>query len=409
MTAQKEAAGTMQPVPPADTLREFHAGLPLSGDPPNALLLLPDELLQYLVAAVRNAPCLPPAIAQDEWDRFIDLLDSQAILPLLAYHVQAWPEACRPPQEICARLDAAFMQGAARNLLIGRQVQTVLFALQDKGIPVLLVKGLALAYSLYPDPALRQSSDIDLMVRPEHVDACDAVLRDLGYTCPVRWFRRSDTEHHHDNYSPPGPGVAIELHWTPGYVFHLFPKSWLDDAFARKIPVVSAGISGYTLHPSDHLLYLVFHNIFQHYHVRIDWMGDMARLMESLKTPDDWTNLKEQCVKMHLVIPMEQAIIAAHLWSSVKIPERFLDLSAWPAPSAEDTRLWEHATKRRRDIRSLLFLKIRGLPGIRKKLQFIWHFIFMPKEKLVRYRKSASLADIPLAHLRRWYGILKFR
>ena len=42
-------------------------------------------------------------------------------------------------------------------------------ALEAAGIPSALLKGPALARTVYPDPALRQSVDIDLLVRPGDV------------------------------------------------------------------------------------------------------------------------------------------------------------------------------------------------------------------------------------------------
>ena len=66
-------------------LREFHGRLPLAGDPPNALLALPDDRLLYLAALLRDTPTPPPA------------LTLHGVFPLLAYRLRAWPEDCRPP------------------------------------------------------------------------------------------------------------------------------------------------------------------------------------------------------------------------------------------------------------------------------------------------------------------------
>jgi len=50
----------MTPSPPDPSLparlRAFHEGLPLAGDPPNALLSLPDDRILYLAAVLRDTP-----------------------------------------------------------------------------------------------------------------------------------------------------------------------------------------------------------------------------------------------------------------------------------------------------------------------------------------------------------------
>jgi len=43
------------------------------------------------------------------------------------------------------------------------ELREVLAALAGAGLPVLLLKGAALAYTLYPEPHLRDRSDTDLL------------------------------------------------------------------------------------------------------------------------------------------------------------------------------------------------------------------------------------------------------
>lgn len=395
-------------LPAADAFRNYHRDLPLVGDPLKNPLTLTDDLLLYLVAAVRNIPREPPVITTADWDHFIHTLRPHGILPFIRSHIRSWPVSCQPPPEITSLLDAMFLRSAARNLLIGRQLESVLAAMQGAGIPVVLLKGQALGYTIYGDPAVRLSLDIDLLVKPGDVDGCDAVLRGLGYSCPVRHFTRSQSEVHHDSYSPSGPGVKIELHWTPSFTFPMFPGDWLDKAFERKISIREGGFSWFTLDPVDHLIYLIFHNIVQHFSLRIDWICDMAFLMDSLRVPQDWERLREQCIALHLLIPLQHALTAADLWCGVEMPAGSYGVTPLPPPSEQDTRIWENVTNRRQNLRSSLSLKMRGIPGIQKKLQFLWHFIFPPAERLQRYRKSSSQVDIPLAHLRRWCSILRF-
>ena len=54
-------------------------------------------------------------------------------------------------------------------------------ALDERGVQALLVKGAALAYSLYPEPWLRPRVDTDILVAHESLGAADRVLRGLGY------------------------------------------------------------------------------------------------------------------------------------------------------------------------------------------------------------------------------------
>ena len=391
-----------------DALRKFHAELPLADYPPNALLSLSDDLLLYLIAAIRNTPCPPPDLSLDDWHHYITLLKPHLIIPLVAFNVQTWPEECRPPREIMEYLNRVFDEAAGRNLFAGRQIQAVTDALRDAGIPVILLKGHALARTLYPDPALRQSGDIDLLVQPRNIPASEEVLEKLGYVCAAKTFSLSPHEHHHEIFFPPRKGMHIELHWALDNAFDLFPDGWVDDAFSRQIPLRSGDLSCDTLSHTDHLLFLAFHNVFQHWTLRLGWVCDLSRMTGKFTTPEDWDELGRLSAEYHIRVPMELSLTAARLWTGCGLPAGAGDFSTWPVPCERELRLLKYSRTGHTSLYSWVYLTMQGQPGIREKLRYGFRFIFPPVPFLWEYRKSSSPADIPLAHLRRWISIVKY-
>lgn len=224
-----------------EALRTFHHHLPLAGAPPNALLTISNDQLIWLVSAIRDTPVPVTERPLDEWRTLLSLLKPHWIFALLSSHVRTWPADCRPPAEVMAFLEGGLLQAGARSLVAGRQIQRIAGTLQDAGIPVLLLKGPALARTLYPDMALRQSSDIDLLVQPQNIPATEDILGTLGYSCPDRIFRTSRHSCHHETFLPGGPGIPVELHWEADNAYNLFPDGWLDAAFSRRIPIPPAG------------------------------------------------------------------------------------------------------------------------------------------------------------------------
>lgn len=57
----------------------------------------------------------------------------------------------------------------------------VISGLASAGLPVLALKGLRLAWTVYPHPAQRPRSDMDLLAAPENVAAARELLDQLGY------------------------------------------------------------------------------------------------------------------------------------------------------------------------------------------------------------------------------------
>ncbi len=397
------------PVALPDALRKFHKELPLAGDPQNALLSLSDAHLTYLIAAIRNTPCKPPDLSPDDWHNFFTLLQPHWILPLMTFHVRTWPEEFRPPQKIMEYLDGIFLKATARNLLAGRQILSVTDALKEAGIPVILLKGHALARTVYPEPTLRQSSDIDLLVQPRNIPAAEEVLEKLGYRCPAKIFHRSQYASHHETFSPPGKGLPIELHWEADDAYGLFPEGWLDDAFSRRITISMNNFSCDTFCHADHLLYLTFHNVFHHWSMRLDWMYDISLLMREIPTPHDWKVIGQQSVVHHVRKSMEISLTAASLWTGCELPPGVGNFSSWPIPYERELRLLKHSPKLQTSAFTRKYMVFQGRSGIHEKLRYGWRLIVPPASIMNEYRRSTSPADIPLAHLRRWFRIVKFR
>ncbi len=389
-------------------LREFHAKLPLAGGRPNALLSLPDDRILYLVALVRDTPHAAPALALEEWREFLDLLRPHGVYALLAYRISAWPESCRPPAEVTDFLKRQHLIAAARSLRAGRQIQTAVDALEAAGILSVLLKGPALARTVYPDPALRQSSDIDLLVRPGDVLAAEAVLEGLGYVSPKKEFHVSQHEYHHQVFDPPGSGLPLELHWSLDCEFDLFPGGWVEEVISRRTPIRGDDLFCHTLTPADHLLFLAFHNTFPHGAVRLDWIVDNALVMAQLGDTEAWQGLIERAFEHHIRIPLELTLTSAELWAGREDQITLPVLSTWPAPGDREQHLWKYSATRHSSVFSGFYLALQGQPGIFEKFRYGCRYILPPAPMMARFRRSNSPADLPLAHLRRWGSILKY-
>jgi hypothetical protein len=389
-------------------LRAFHERLPLAGNPPSVLLALPDDRILYLAAVLRDMPVPAPALSPEEWQVFLDLLRPHGVYALLAHRLSAWPESCRPPAEVMDLLKRQHLFAAARAIRAGRQIQTVVDALEAGGIPSVLLKGPALARTVYPDPALRQSSDIDLLVRPGDVIATEVVLEGLGYVSPKKEFHVSQYEYHHQVFEPPVNGLPLELHWSLDSEFGLFPARWVEEVISRRIPIGRGDIRCFTLSPNDHLLFLAFHNTFPHEAVRLDWIVDTALVMARLRETGGWQGLVERSVEHHIRIPLELTATSADLWGGHEAQRVLPDVSTWPTPSDREQHLWKYATTRHTSVFSSFYLALQGQPGLVEKVRYGRRYILPPTPMIARFRRSSSRIDIPLSHIRRWARMFKY-
>jgi hypothetical protein len=124
-----------------------------------------------------------------------------------------------------------------------------LAVLAERGLTVIVLKGAALAETVYPRPELRHSSDVDLLIAPAERASAVACLQQLGWR---------------PSFVEPGSGTDTLVH-SSGLPLCLHTRliraSLRPTDFGalrlrgRAVPI--AGVSALTLSPADTLLHIV--------------------------------------------------------------------------------------------------------------------------------------------------------
>ena len=133
---------------------------------------------------------------------------SFGLLALLAHYLPAqFPLA--KGEEMSLRFNSARLLRGTRETLA---------RLADAGIPAVALKGVPLAARFYPEPWLRPSSDVDILVRPQDLERGTALMRSLGYH-EVQGPPESVFDfYHHCTFVGPMQ-LMVELHFTPACGF----------------------------------------------------------------------------------------------------------------------------------------------------------------------------------------------
>jgi len=164
-----------------------------------------------------------------------------------------------------------------------QEVERVLDALADAGVKALVFKGTALAYTCYPDPALRPRLDTDLFIRREDAALAASVLEGLGCSRTLRTSGEHVTHQFTYISGRHGLQLAFDLHWKisdPQVFADLFSFEELDRD-SRAVPFLgrSARVPGV----AHSLVIACAHRVAHHYdrEVFIDFC-DIDRLARSL-------------------------------------------------------------------------------------------------------------------------------
>jgi len=205
-----------------------------------------------------------------------------------------WPHV---PADAMDRLKHIRTDQAAQALGQVAELARVGACFAKADVPIIPLKGVALSQELYGNPCVRSSCDLDILIKPEDVSRCEALLTSLGYCHGLRfndmnvWQKRHiiETTYHHE-YVHSTSGIHLELHWrsncwTKEQVAALWdsssPLSWLDCELKQ-------------LSPENTALFLMDHGA-RHEWTSFKWLSDVAVLLDNL-TEDEWHSLFKRAI-----------------------------------------------------------------------------------------------------------------
>ena len=214
-----------------------------------------------------------------DWMEYLRLVDRHRI-PALSWAALKRVSGLEIPQhasrELRDRSDACRMQAAKHSMLLAG----VLKGFNHAGIPAMTMKGPILSLELYGDVGLRQSQDLDLMVKPEDLARAQACLESMGWRQDAAWFPLSPRQwdnflrHEYDlHLVHPHGGCLLELHWRSWWEL----RDQTEGRWAGSVPGVWQGSLHKAMSPIDQVLYLCSHGGF-HAWFRAKWLGDLARI-----------------------------------------------------------------------------------------------------------------------------------
>ncbi len=149
------------------------------------------------------------------WRVILELSSLHRLSALLAKHLSRDEFGEQVPEAPRRHLQGLYQANALKYLRYKAETLRALGALRAEGIPVILLKGMALAERVYGDPGLRPMGDIDLLVREEDLDRAYALVLGLGYaprTSEKMEKAGKDTFRHCPRLSNRDGTVFVEVH-----------------------------------------------------------------------------------------------------------------------------------------------------------------------------------------------------
>jgi hypothetical protein len=298
------------------------------------------------------------------------------------------------------------------------QVQAILEALNQAGVPAIVLKGWARIPTIYGnDPGQRTYEDIDLLVLPEQVAEAEEALARLDYESSIaehwpgyrlryssswRYRSRLASQSRQTTRRHPAQFFSVGLHW--GLMHHTFYRRRMpvQQFFDRALPLRVAGAEALRLAPEDDLVYTCGHQAVQHaYNEYLFRYYEVAALILHAGDALDWDVTLERAGAWRLVLSVQGVLrLVEGLWPGVVPPHRWQQVAA-----VKPTRFecWLHPLQSRHHYKSTLRVLLDWLatPGLARRAGFLLETAF-PGQAYLRQRYGSPPGGVwPLLYFRR--------
>ncbi|MDQ3472225.1 MAG: nucleotidyltransferase family protein [Acidobacteriota bacterium] len=333
-----------------------------------------------------------------DWDLVLQLADRHGLQPLLHSHLNAvCPDAV--PEQQRQHLRVAFQRVSALNILLTHELQKLLALFVDNDIRAVPYKGPTLALQLYGNVALRQFSDLDILVHPRDVLRARDLLLAEGYAQlpPLTDGQQAVLLRTQCNlpFTRDRNRMIVELHWTVSAP--AFARPFETDDFWSRLQDAELETVAIKLPATEDLLLALCIHGSKHLWERLAWVCDMAGLITTQKDLN-WQELISRARAtgsermLFLGLRLATDLLAAPLPKNVEV---ILRADASVAALAQDVvrDLFTPALTRT-GMSGYFRFQLRARRRLRDKLNYLRFTITPNEEDLVRLKLPPALTFI---------------
>jgi hypothetical protein len=225
-------------------------------------------------------------------------------------------------------------QNAAKNLLIYYELGEAIKVLSACQVPVIVLKGAALAKTVYPEISDRPMGDIDLLIHIEDRVVAVHALENAGYRFLPE--PRAPRSPFNTNFTGEATycrlnGIHLDLHWE------LTPVEWLRRVLAldeevmwrSALPLEIGEIRTLQLSPVDTLLHLCLHLAAQNFAYPTGFR-DIVQVLSHYH-PYPWEKFLERAAKCKMSVICYFALDVAAVSLGGLVPGEVLEVLCPPA------------------------------------------------------------------------------
>jgi Uncharacterised nucleotidyltransferase len=351
------------------------------------------------------------SFSEDDWNRLVRRAVEERVAPLLFWKLRDDPML---PEHVRNELRGELYRSEALSLTLYRELKTLLERAACRHLsPPVLLKGGALAATLYEEVGLRPMSDLDVLVPRDELAQWLDLARDAGFRRLTPEMARGLAERVHYQVALAGGAhrdAMIEIHFglVAGASDWRSPDArWFLERSETFEPRLGISCSpARQLLPGPHLLYLSAHAMLQHggAQARLIWFHDVHLIVSMLGARIDWESVLSRARELRWDAALADTLARARDLFGTKVPESAMraldgpDVSDVPdvIASGRVRRLSDPSMSRA----ELVWSELGSVPAGDRLL---WALaILFPRPEYMRWRYPTAGWTWPVLYPYRW-------
>ena len=350
------------------------------------------------------------------WSVLLEKARQEGVSAVLFHNITKHHLENLVPQESYKDLSNQYYTNLKRNMLIIGELREVLATLQEAAIPCIVLKGIALAESVYPNIAMRGMSDVDLMVRKEDLFRVDDRLSSLGYLSrdssvakailnPAGYL--ASLEYRKNDPSP----LNLHLHWHPVntsvpaimFVEQIDLSRLWENATMTSV----ADSHALMLRPEHMIIYLCEHALrIGHSFDRLILVCDIFFSIKASENSLNWDFIVAESRRFNLSRFVYHSLSIVEHYTALDIPDSCIAKLKPPDISCGEKFFLSLQLNNRRISGSSYFVYLAMNRGVLAKIGFIARTFFPPPQILLQRRHGKGHESAKSYYINRVWEVI---
>ncbi len=330
-----------------------------------------------------------------DWDIFLEKAKREGVSSFIFPRLpEIVGDRSTVPLSVTEELKKDYYATAARNSVIFEELRRVLEAFNNVGLETVVLKGAALAETVYKNLALRSMSDVDLLIKKEDLCSVDRIFKRLGYYSPDAKgidFCVVPTDYlttlAYISSSKNSP--RFHIHW------HLVNSTIPNDSLIRNIPMAGiwhdaekariAGVEALVMAPHHLFIHLAEHSLrVTHSLSKLSFLCDINEAVESYCETIDWERLISESKQFNLDRLVYFPLYFAAEFLNTKIPKEVL-LRLRPDRFGLNEKFFIKLVSNNHRFSGLSYLLHLSInKGVADKVRFVLRTFFPPRHVIAQ-------------------------